>query len=169
MTEKSLGRCLGLAHERPCGLRIEGARDIVEPAELEDRELVLEGRQHLVGDALRPIDGIPGDEARTLQQAVISQVDVDQNCVNAVKRRTAVEAKRQHVFLYISAGTSGGFPRIMSEAFSATMMVGALVLLDGTKGMTEASTILMPRSPRNLRSGVTTAPGPEPIAQVPAG
>jgi hypothetical protein len=95
MTEKSLGRCLGLAHERPCGLRIEGARDIVEPAELEDRELVLEGRQHLVGDALRPIDGIPGDEARTLQQAVISQVDVDQNCVNAVERRTAVEAKRQ--------------------------------------------------------------------------
>ena len=28
----------------------------------------------------------------------------------------------------------------MSDAFSATMMVGALVLHDGTNGMTEAST-----------------------------
>jgi hypothetical protein len=42
--------------------------------------------------------------------------DVDQNGVDAVERRTAVEAKRQHTFLYISAGASGGFPRIMSEA-----------------------------------------------------
>jgi hypothetical protein len=123
----------------------------------------------LFGDALRPIDGFPCDEARALQQTVLSEVDVDQNGVNAVERRTAVEPKRQHAFVYISAGASGGFPRIISEAFSATMMVGALVLLDGTKGMTEASTILMPRSPRNLRSGVTTAPAPEPIAQVPAG
>ena len=57
----------------------------------------------------------------------------------------------------------------MSDAFSATMIVGALVLLDGTKGITDASTIRMPSRPRSFRSGVTTASGPEPIAQVPAG
>src|SRR5208337_1916647 len=80
-----------------CSLRVEGARDVVEPAELEDRELVLEGRQDLVGDALRPIDGFPGDEARALQQPVFSDVDVDQNGVDAVERRTAVETERQHL------------------------------------------------------------------------
>src|SRR5215472_13025949 len=64
---------------------------------------------------------------------------------------------------------SGDFPRIMSEAFSATMIVGAFVLHDGTKGITDASTTRSPSIPRSLRSGVTTVPGPVPMAQVPAG
>ena len=57
----------------------------------------------------------------------------------------------------------------MSEAFSATMIVGALVLQEGTNGMTEASTTLRPSSPRSLQIGRHTASGPLPMAQVPAG
>ena len=41
-------------------------------------------------------------------------------------------------------------PRITSEAFSATMIVGALVLLEGTNGMTEASTTRMPSKSAQL-------------------
>ena len=84
-----------------------------------------------------------------------------------LERRSIEELASRDV--YNGVGANGVLPRIRSEAFSATMIVGALVLLDGTKGITEASTTRMPRSPRSLRSGVTTASGPEPIAQVPAG
>src|SRR5208282_4288982 len=65
---------------------------------------------------------------------------------------------------YKTAAGSGLLPRMMSEAFSATMIVGAFVLQEGTKGMTDASTTLRPSIPRSLRSGVTTASGPAPIA-----
>ena len=58
---------------------------------------------------------------------------------------------------------------MMSAAFSATMIVGALVLHEGTNGITEASTTRRPSRPRSLRSGVTTAASPVPIAQVPTG
>jgi hypothetical protein len=68
-----------------------------------------------------------------------------------------------------AAGGSGGLPRIMSDAFSATIIVGALVLQEGTNGMTDASTTRSPSIPRNFRSGATTAFDPLPIAQVPAG
>ena len=37
-----------------------------------------------------------------------------------------------------TAGGSGSRPRIRSAPFSPTMMVGALVLDEGTRGMTEA-------------------------------
>ena len=58
-----------------------------------------------------------------------------------------------------------------SAAFSATMMVGALVLHEGTKGITEASTIRRPSRPMSLRSGITTLPGSfaGPMRQVPTG
>src|SRR3984885_389147 len=81
---------------------------------------------------------------------------------------TAV-ASSKHKTLYRIAAGNAGLPRIMSDAFSAIMIVGALVLLDITNGITEASTTRMPRSPRSLRSGVTTASAREPMAHVPAG
>ena len=70
---------------------------------------------------------------------------------------------------YNIAAGNGARPRITSAAFSATIMVGALVLHDGTNGITEASTTRRPSRPRNLSSGVVTASGPLPIAQVPTG
>ena len=38
-------------------------------------------------------------KARALQKAVVSDVDVDQDGVDSVERRTAVETERQHVSL----------------------------------------------------------------------
>src|SRR5882757_7442315 len=67
------------------------------------------------------------------------------------------------------AADNGSRPRMASAAFSATMMVGAFVLHDGTSGITEASTTRKPSMPRTLRSGVVTALSPEPIAHVPTG
>ena len=48
-----------------------------------------------------------------------------------------------------TAGGSGSRPRIRSAAFSATMMVGALVLDEGTRGMTDASPTRRPSMPRS--------------------
>jgi hypothetical protein len=59
----------------------------------------------------------------------------------------------------------------MSAAFSAIMMVGALVLPLTSVGMIEASITLRRRTPRNLRLVSTTAIGSlsGPILQVPTG
>ena len=58
----------------------------------------------------------------------------------------------------------------MSDAFSATMIVGALVLQDGTNGITEASTTRIAEQsaqPEIWRDDRVLVPMP--IAQVPAG
>ena len=58
-----------------------------------------------------------------------------------------------------------------SAAFSATMMVGALVFDEGTRGITEASATRSPARPMSASSGVTTLIGSEagPMRQVPTG
>ena len=58
---------------------------------------------------------------------------------------------------------------IKSAALSAIMMVGALVLPPTSIGMTEASTIRSPCSPRTRSFGSTTAVSSTPILQVPTG
>src|ERR1700678_985493 len=54
-----------------------------------------------------------------------------------------------------------------SAARSAIMTTGALVLQDGMIGITEASAIRNPVTPRTRSDGSTTACFPVPIAQVP--
>src|SRR5438445_4778846 len=60
-------------------------------------------------------------------------------------------------------------PRIRSAAFSATAMVGALVLPRTIDGMIEASTTRSPSTPWTRRSEPTTAASSDPIRHVPAG
>src|SRR5215468_398907 len=55
------------------------------------------------------------------------------------------------------------------DANSPIMMLGALVLAEGIVGMTEASAIRRPSTPRTRSSASTTASSPDPIAQVPTG
>jgi len=55
------------------------------------------------------------------------------------------------------AEASAGLPRIMSAAFSAIMMTGALVLPRMILGMTDASTTRRPARPRIFSSASTTA------------
>lgn len=91
-----LRRDAGLAHQRTRRFGIERSGDIVQPAEFEDRKLVFERGEHLVGDLLRPGDRLARDEARPLQQAVFADGDIHQHDVDAVERRPAVQAKRKH-------------------------------------------------------------------------
>ena len=53
-----------------------------------------------------------------------------------------------------------------SAAFSATAMVGALVLPRGTDGKIDASTTRRPSTPRTRSSGSTTARSSTPIRHV---
>jgi hypothetical protein len=56
--------------------------------------------------------------------------------------------------------------RIRSDAFSAIMIVAALVLPEMTVGITEASTTRRPSIPCTRSSLSTTDIGPEPIMHV---
>ena len=58
---------------------------------------------------------------------------------------------------------------IRSAAFSAIMMVAALVFDDTMRGITELSQTRKPSMPRSLSEGSTTASASPPMRQVPTG
>src|SRR6202012_4882511 len=58
-------------------------------------------------------------------------------------------------------------PRMKSAARSAIITTGAFVLQDGMIGITEASAIRKPSTPRTRSDGSTTDCSPLPMAQVP--
>ena len=60
-------------------------------------------------------------------------------------------------------------PVIIAAAFSAIIMVGALVLPATSLGITEASTTRRPSTPRTRNCGSTTEASSRPIRQLPAG
>ena len=55
-----------------------------------------------------------------------------------------------------STGSSGSRPRIMSEAFSAIIIVELYVFAEGMLGMIDASTTRSPRSPCTSSWSLTT-------------
>jgi hypothetical protein len=59
--------------------------------------------------------------------------------------------------------------RIMSEAFSAIMIDGALVFELFRRGITELSQMRNPSMPRTRNCGSTTEPASPPMRQVPTG
>src|SRR5262249_35914271 len=67
------------------------------------------------------------------------------------------------------SGKAPAQPTSSREANSPIMMLGALVLAAGIVGMTEASAMRRPWTPRTRSSASTTASAPDPIAQVPTG
>jgi hypothetical protein len=66
-------------------------------------------------------------------------------------------------------GAKGGRPRIKSEARSASIITIAFICADGICGSAAASTTRRASTPRTLRSGLSTASEPRPVAQVPSG
>lgn len=80
--------------------------------------------------------------------------------------RTAALARHRAAY----AAIAGSFrPRIMSDAFSPIIAVGACVLPLMRRGMIEASAIRSAETPRTRSYGSTTACSSLPIRQVPTG
>src|SRR5262249_9987152 len=118
------------------------------------------------------------DQAGSVSSAVAAQVRQPRRIDDGRWGRTLLsvcrEAPHGRMIGKVHEDTATGRlpapPAISSwDANSPIMMLGALVLAEGIVGMTEASAIRRPSTPRTRSSASTTAASPDPIAQVPTG
>ena len=136
------------------------------------------------GDMLDPADaehvasrdGVNHGEVARMAVTVEPFAQGLQHGIRAVQARGRVDGNNGIVRMALTAsaaetifGIGHLLPRIMSAAFSAMAMVGALVFEDETSGMMELSHTLRRSMPCTRRKGSTTAMSSPPILQAPTG
>src|SRR5262249_24309564 len=143
----------------PRGIRPAGSRRLYQ-AEQAPRDDLPRLLDQFVKDLTGRLD--LADQAHALARQQIHRIDV--------ATRLAIRREPPEAECVPPAAKNIAQPATSRrDANSPIMMLGALVLAEGIVGMTEASAMRRPLTPRTPSSASTTASSPDPIAQVPTG